>query len=33
MNEDINIDELAELVDIPEEYHGLALEERMHLRS
>jgi len=29
MNEDINIDELAELVDIPEEYHGLALEERM----
>ena len=29
MNEDINIDELAELVDIPEEYHGLALEESM----
>ena len=29
MNEDINIDELADFVDIPEEYHGLALEERM----
>ncbi|QDP51943.1 MAG: hypothetical protein GOVbin4206_110 [Prokaryotic dsDNA virus sp.] len=29
MNEDINIEELAELVDIPEEYHGLALEEKM----
>ena len=29
MNEDINIDELAELADIPEEYHGLALEESM----